>query len=173
MILAFNNLCKNVENIKLLVIGSYNTNDSYYKEIKKIANRNVKFTGYIPHEELSNILSIGYCGIAPTVHLKKNYINDEYVGVIEGFNLTVVEYLGMGIPVVISNSGGMPELITDDCGIIVSSIEDDIVKELENALYRVIFERKYNKNNILKRAKMFSKEKYVNTFKRYIGELYD
>lgn len=173
LILAFNNLCKNVENIKLLVIGSYNTNDSYYKEIKKIANRNVKFTGYIPHEELSNILSIGYCGIAPTVHLKKNYINDEYVGVIEGFNLTVVEYLGMGIPVVISNSGGMPELITDDCGIIVSSIEDDIVKELENALYRVIFERKYNNNNILKRAKMFSKEKYVNTFKRYIGELYD
>ena len=105
--------------------------------------------------------------------MKKNYINDEYVGVIEGFNLTVVEYLGMGIPVVISNSGGMPELITDDCGIIVSSLEDDIVKELENALYRVIFERKYNKNNILKRAKMFSKEKYVNTFKRYIGELYD
>ncbi len=35
LILAFNNLCKNVENIKLLVIGSYNTNDSYYKEIKK------------------------------------------------------------------------------------------------------------------------------------------
>ena len=92
----------------------------------------MKYTGYIPHEDLSNILSIGYCGIAPTVHLKKNYINDEYVGVIEGFNLTVVEYLGMGIPVVISNSGGMPELITDDCGIIVSSLEDDIVKELES-----------------------------------------
>lgn len=171
---AFNNVCKKYSKIKLLIIGSYNSSDEYYNKVKEISNDYVVFTNYVKHDDLPAVLSIGFCGIAPTVHLEKNYIDGNYCGVIEGFNLTVIEYLGMGIPVIISNSGGMPELINKQSGTIVSANEKKIVNELENAIYMMIDKREnYKESDLLQRANVFSKDNYVNTFNKYVEELYD
>ena len=50
--------------------------------------------------------------VTPTVHLNKYYRNKRYYGVQEGLNLTIIEALASGIPVIASDSGGMPELLT-------------------------------------------------------------
>lgn len=173
LVKAFINLVKNNTNVKLLIIGDYDIKDEYFNKIKEIANNQVVFTGYIEHKELPKLLNIGFCGIAPTVHLEKNFANDRYLGVIEGFNLTVIEYLGMGIPVIISNSGGMPELIDEHCGLIVSAKEKNIIEDLECAMNRMIIERnRFFENLLIERANMFSKNKYVSTFNEYIGDIY-
>lgn len=170
LIEAFKKVNQQYSNTYLLIIGDDTKRNKYIKGLKSGVLNNIIFTGYIPHSKISEVMRCSDIGVAPTVHLNKYFDEyNNYHGIIEGFNLTVVEFMGLGIPVIVSNSGGMPELVTNDTGIIIDSNEDKLTYELELAMKRFLEgNANFNKERIVKCALRFSVFQYVETFEDYV-----
>lgn len=120
-------------------------------------NGNVIFTGYIPYEEMVELYSISSFGVIPSI-------------VNEACLLTAIEMMACELPIICTNSGGLPELVNEKCGIIVE--RKDLKENLKNAIKRISLLpeekiRKY-KNEALKKSKEFSKEKYIENFWKII-----
>lgn len=156
LIKAFNMLSLEQKNIKLLICGSIRK-DKYFKKIIKESqsNKNIVFTNYINYSELVYLYNIANVGVVPSI-------------VEEGFGLIVIENMACGNPVIISNSGGMPELVNPSVGRIV----DKNIEFVEN-LYKKMKEIqkiKFDDKTIIEHSHMFTKEKYIDSFIESLGD---
>ncbi len=121
---------------------------------------NVKFLGSKTHEELKTIYASADIFTMPSVTTAK--------GEQEGFGLVMVEAMASGLPVVASNSGGIPQLINDgENGLLceekcsrqiansISSLLDDekLYRKLQKNGYKAAQECSYKE-----RATLFAKE---------------
>lgn len=155
LITAFNRLSPN-RNLKLFIVGGSGYNDNretaYTRKVKNIANENVIFTGFVEFNEMQNYYNLSKIGIVPSI------IN-------EGFNLTIVEFLASGIPVIATNIGGMPEVL-GDCGVLVD-YDENFIENLTEAMKNVIYKVE---NEDIEREKFvhcinkFSLENYLSTY---------
>ena len=72
----------------------------------------------------------------------------------------------MNKPLIVTNSGGMPEIVEDTATIVN---RENLIEELENAIMN-----NYKKNNNYKKyddiVEKFSIEKYCENFERYIED---
>lgn len=151
--------------IKLLIVG-----DSFFEGskstifIKHLKNRvkdnkKVVFTGYIPYDKMPLIYSLADIGCIPSFCE-------------EGFCLTVVEQMAMGLPLIVSDSGAITEIVTSKCAITVKR-NDQFEIELKKALEKLIDDRylreKMGSQAVL-RAKKFSDRYYSEKFFREILE---
>ena len=110
----------------------------------KISNSDIIYTGYISHIELPKVMSCADIGIASTIHLCKLFKDNIYHGVIECFNLTVVEFMSLGIPVIATNSGGMPEILQQDFpNNIIAADENSFSSELLKCLNKYINSKEF------------------------------
>lgn len=144
--------------IKLVIAGavdySSNKENLYFTELKKIAkcNSNVIFTGYIDYCKMPEIYAIADIGVVPSIWE-------------EPFALTVIEHLATGNPVIITNSGGMPELVNNKCSIIVNK---ENIFELSNEIEEMLKIKEKNINEITQcskeQAKKFDKKIYCEMF---------
>lgn len=144
----------------LIILGSKiygdDVKDGYLKRVKKecAESNNIIFTGYISHEKVSDIYSAADVGCLPTLWE-------------EPLSLSVIEYMAMNMPVIISDAGGMVELIdTYDCGTIVQR-NQDFVLELSKTLENYIYDKELRirqGSNAVKRSKDFSEEAYSEHF---------
>lgn len=163
----------NIENAKLLIIGNVDSANEYGRRVIENTDQDMVCSGYIAHEELPNVLSLASVVVAPTVHLSRNYRDGKYFGVQEGLNLTVIEALSLGKPVIISDSGGMPEILLDQAvGRIISADESKMEPELVEALhqrYRTPVTADLSERCVSV-AKAFSMERYCETYENYIIE---
>ena len=91
-------------NIKLLIIGSSvygnnKNNDPFItelqKESKKVTN-SITFTGFIPYEQIPSYLAMADTAIIPSMWE-------------DPFPTTVLEAMASGLPIIATNSGGIPE----------------------------------------------------------------
>ncbi len=101
LIKAFALLLSKHSNLKLLIIGE----GTALKELKELGKslgvyQNIVFTGRIPHSEISNYYNM----LDVLVNIS------EY----ESFGVSVVEAMACGIPVVVTNVGGLKEVVKDD-----------------------------------------------------------
>lgn len=108
-------------NTALLIIGSktYGTTikDKYLKDLEKMVSSSkmrIMFTGYVNYNEIADYYSVCDIGVMPTTLYE------------EALSLSVIEYMSMGMPVLISNSGGMVELVDPDCGFVIERNEEFI-----------------------------------------------
>lgn len=156
---AFLNL-NNYNNIKLLIAGSVefgkNKEDQFTSNLKELAqksNGDIKFTGYINYENLPEIYSVADIVVIPSIGT-------------EAAPLTVIEAISMGMPVVVSDSGGIPELVNENCSLIVKR-NNDYVNDLTKALDICI------KNKDLRISMGINARKYSLNFdkKRYCENL--
>ena len=77
--------------------------------------------------------------------------------------------MASGIPVICTNSGGLPELIDDKCGLTVD--RTNLTENLNQAIKRLYANKELLKNyskNAKLRSKDFSKEQYVTCFWKYL-----
>ena len=158
---AFKKSLKSFPNLKLVIAGSsfFNNSDSttpYMKKIVDIANEikdKIIFTGYIQHKLIGKYYSI----IDISIHPSK---------VNEACPLTILEAQIMGIPIICTNSGGMPELVTKKNAIVIS--RDNLVKNLENAIEKLIIDSE--KCNRMKKESKKNSEKFY--LKNYIDAFF-
>jgi len=107
-------LLKDETDIKLLVVGGDNYADSvssnpYLDEIHEIGNKmkdRVFFTGFVPYEMLPSYLSLANVAVVPSC------IN-------EALGMSAIEATAMGLPVIATNDGGLPETLIGQKHIIV------------------------------------------------------
>jgi len=103
------------KNISLLVVGT----GSYENALKELCTKLgldgiVKFHGYCPREELYKLYSKADVFILPSL--------------VESFGLVFAEAMACGLPVIGGRTGGVPELIKDENGILVEPGNVDEIK---------------------------------------------
>ena len=148
-------------NIKLLVIGSSfygNTTkeDDFIRSLKghaaKIQDR-ILFTGFIPYDKMPEYLKISDLAIIPS-----NWDDP--------FPTTVLEAQAMGLPIITTRRGGIPEEVTEENAILLNT-DEHFVDNLASAildLYEHPEKRKKMAEASLERSKLFDKDTYAKNF---------
>lgn len=166
LLLATKELLNDRKDIGLLIVGGIRqinrNNDGYVIELKKIADtmtNKVIFTGNIPYEELYKFYSISDIQVIPSIWN-------------EAFGLTVVEGMAASIPLIVTNSGGIPEIV-DKNNTIIINVDSKLVYNLYKSLSHCLYSDTYREDCIKtysERLKNFTKEKYSNNFNKLINE---
>lgn len=154
-------LLKEKPQIKLIVIGSSffgnaTSDDDFMKELKNKAaplKNRIIFTGFIPYHEMPKYLSMADVAVIPSVWD-------------DPFPTTVLEAQAMGLPIITTCKGGIPEEVTKENAIILDTNEH-FVNNLATAildLYEHPEKRKQMATASLKRSKLFGKETYAKNF---------
>lgn len=128
---------------------------------KKLLNNYIKMPGIIPHEKLMGIYKNKNVDIVilPSVNTKN--------GGHEGIPVALIEAMAYSIPVISTNTGGIPELLSDKAGVIVEERNSQqlaiaIKKLIENGnirkkIGRQGYERVCKEFNIQKNTKKLLK----------------
>lgn len=129
LLLSFRLLSK-YPHLKLLIVGGNflhsDAENKYTDKLKKIVNSmspelksRIIFTGYICHDKINEIYSIINGVVIPS----KN----------EAFSIVALEAMTMGVPVIASDAGGLPEVLGNAAKIVKQgeNFIDDLSKSIE------------------------------------------
>lgn len=154
-------ILKDIPHITLLVIGSSfygnaNNSNEFANKLKAksapLKNR-IIFTGFIPYENIPNYLNISDIAIIPSIWD-------------DPFPTTVLEAQAMGLPIITTRRGGIPEEVTTDNAILLET-DKHFVNNLAKAiteLYNNPERRKKMSEASIERSKLFDKETYAKNF---------
>ena len=155
---------RNKEKCVLMFVGSQlygkNVEDNYLKRLNEISGKYEKrifFTGFIPYEEISNYYRASNIGVIPSL-------------MEDACPLTVIECLRYGVPVITTDSGGIPEIVDEKCSFVLhrdemlsqhiadclDKLTDDshLIQEMSRAAF--------------KRSEKFTEECYLEHFKNVV-----
>ncbi|GGJ88997.1 glycosyltransferase family 4 protein [Parabacteroides faecis] len=154
-------------NLKLLILGasffSSKEKTLYIKELEKMIypiKNNICFTGYISNEYIHKYYQIADIVIVPSICE-------------EAFSLTCLEALASGCPLIISDSGGMIEVVDEESAIIVDR-KKEFSKTLAKQIYVLINDkekREKMKKAALSRAQMFTDTNYYRNFLELLSDI--
>lgn len=144
------------KNIKLLLIGSANfaleNKSGYEKEVNTIVrtmDERVKAMGYVDNKQLYKYYQSADIQVVPSLW-------EEAAG------LVAIEGMASGLPLIVTNSGGMIEYVDEKCSIIIEKNEN-IVENIKDAVEEMYCNpelRKQMSENGKKRAKCFTKKRF-------------
>ena len=154
--------------IKLLIIGSpffgnVANEDDFVRRLKQKAKDikdRIVFTGYIPSSQLPQYLKISDIAVIPSLW------DDPCPN-------TVLEAQAMGLPLITTCRGGIPEEVTEKNAILLET-DEHFVENLTTAildLYEHPEKRKQMTLAALGRANLFSKENYIKNFYAALGTI--
>ncbi len=113
---------------------------------------------------LSN--SVKFYGLQSNVHL---YLRDMDIftlpSLYEGVPMSIVEAMGTGLPIVASNVGGIPDMLDDNCSILVQPNSESIAKAFEIYYLNCNMREKHGKA-VLKRANRFSSKTMAENYEK-------
>ena len=144
------------QNYKLLILGSalneLKTKTKYHEEIENIVqtiSSKVIFTGFIKYEEINKFYSIADIAVLPSIW-------DDPAP------LTVIESLVSGLPIITTNSGGIPEYATNGSAIIIER-NKDLVENLSKSINLLLNDEAKLKEMSIS-AKKVSKDLTLNNY---------
>ena len=148
--------------IKLLVVGGDNYADSvssnpYLDELHEMGRKmgeKVRFTGFVRYEQLPAYLSLANVAVVPSC------IN-------EALGMTCIEACAMGLPVIATNDGGIPETLVGQKHILVDK-DRNLPQQLADAILQIKDNYAVFTGNHF--SPRFSKETYSETFFKAIEE---
>ena len=150
---------KDYPQIKLMVLGSSFFDNTKYEDefisslknkTKEIENK-IAFTGYIPYNQVPDYLQLADIAVLPSMWE-------------EPFGLTIVEAMSIGLPLITTRSGGIPEICE---GIAIIVDRKDISKNLTAAildLFNNPEKRALMAKKSLERSKQFGKALFASSF---------
>ena len=147
---AINILNNKRDDFVLLVGGSGPEKANLLRIIEKNKINNCKLLGFLSDDEV--LYWMQKCDL---------FVIPSYS---EGNPTTMFEALGSGKPVVSTRVGGVPEILNDDCGILVDNDADDISKKINDAL-----DNNWNNDKI----KQYSKNYTWENIAKKIWEFYN
>lgn len=126
-------LKNNCNNIRLLILGGSGFGNgkrttfiNNIEALSKKANGKINFTGYIDYDNIHEYYNKADLAVFPSLEN-------------EAFPLTTLEALASGLPVIVSDAGGMPEGINDKCGFVVNR-GDNMKMELKETILKLIID---------------------------------
>lgn len=141
---------------KLIIVGT----GQIESKLKKISNRNVEFTGWVPKEEVRRLIQNSSAFILPGI---------------EDFGIAVIEAQACGKPVIAYRKGGAVETVIPldgDNSFNATGIffDEQSPESLSEAIIR--FEKnkaRFNPELIRRNALRFSKGRFLNEFKNFVS----
>jgi len=161
LLLEFNNL-------KLMVIGSTffgnaANEDNFVQSLKnkaKAISQRIVFTGFIDYNRMPDYLSIADVAVIPSIWD-------------DPFPTTILEAQAMGLPIICSNRGGIPEEVRTENAIIIPT-GSQYIYALADAI-RLLYNSPQQRANMsaaaLQNAPYFNKERYAHDFFEAIESL--
>ena len=154
-------LLQDLPRIKLLVIGSsfYGNDDNENSFVKALREKaahlsgRIIFTGFIPYAQMPNYLQIADIAVIPSVWD-------------DPFPTTVLEAQAMGLPIISTRRGGIPEQVTEESAILLYT-DECFVENLATAirdLYQHPEKRKALGQAGLLHSQYFNKERFAKDF---------
>lgn len=166
LITAFKKI-KNLNNSKLLIVGCANYGERvktpFDYELEKLAESiqdKIKFTGYINNNELYKVHNISDIAVIPSMWE-------------ELFGLVVVEAMSSGLPLIVTNSGGIPEIVDSECAYIIDKDEkliDNMAEKLDYLIEHPEIREKMGKHAKI-RAKKFDMKEYLINFNNVMNKI--
>lgn len=161
-------LLKDIPQIKLMIIGGTffgNTNhdDDFIHSIKEKAKEikdRIIFTGFIPYEKMPDYLQLADLAVIPSIW------NDP-------FPTTELEAQAMGLPIITTRRGGIPEEVSETNAILLET-DEHFVENLASAildLYKQPKKRQQMAAASLERARLFNKETFAKNFFKAIEDI--
>ena len=163
------NILKEQPRIKLMIIGSTffakATNDDAFTIELKLKAEPLKdriiFTGFIPYSNMPDYLRMADVAAIPSIWD-------------DPFPTTVLEAQAMGLPIITTRRGGIPEEVTEKNAILLET-DEHFIDNLAAAildLYQHPEKRKQMSTASLERSKLFDKETYAKNFFAAIESIY-
>lgn len=90
----------------------------------KQCNNKVITTGYIPYDEIPKLYAISDIAVLPSICE-------------DAAPLTIIEAMASGLPIITTNSGGIPEYAQNGCACILYR-DDELVKNLTNTIEKLV-----------------------------------
>ena len=147
------------DSMKLIIAGgvqfSQNITNSFFDEIMNEIkqDKRIIYLGYINNEDLPKYQPIADIQVVPT-------ICEEAAG------LVCIEGMAAGLPLIVTDSGGMPEYVDEKCAIIIPR-DDSISYNIKRAI-EVLYENNDMRLSMgqhsKERARKFSKEESYHSF---------
>lgn len=167
LILAFKRM-KNINNAKLLIVGNSafgkNIQTEFDRELIKISQDikdKIVFTSFIPNDDLYKIHNIADIAVVPTITE-------------EAFGMVVVEAMASGLPLIVTRSGGIPEIVNEENAIIVDK-DELLIENIAKSLDFLVTNEDKRINMGIKGAELannFSGEKFYKGFINIIDEFF-
>ena len=149
------------QRIKLIVIGSSFFGDdlnenAFIKEIKAIAEplrKRIIFTGFVPYERIPEYIKISNVAVIPSIW------NDP-------FPTTVLEAQAIGLPIIATKNGGIPEEVTKRNAILLET-DDCFIDSLAKSIIHLynhpdICETMHQ--NSISHSLLYNKERFAKDF---------
>lgn len=150
------NMCKS--DVKLIIIGnsSFGANKmslyaSEIMELIRMSNKKIEFLGQITHDKIGMYLKMSNVQVIPSIW--------EEPGA-----LALIEGMAVGIPLICTNSGGMPEYLYNDYELLVCK-EEHLIEQLTEKI-EYLYSNKSFQNDISK--KLISVGRNYTTYKYFI-----
>ncbi|MBP2172531.1 glycosyltransferase family 4 protein [Methanococcus voltae] len=136
LIRAFRILADKYKNLKLVLVGEGSQHD-YLKSLSEnlCCNNNMIFTGFKNGDELKKLYCCADICVVPSIY--------------EPFGLVALESMASETPIVVSNTGGLSEIVNSKNGI---KVEPKNPKKLAVAISKLLENNEF-RNNIINNAK--------------------
>lgn len=119
------------EKFKLLIVGaalnSIKLKTKYENEIEKIVEKmdnRVIFTGFVNYDEIYKFYNIADIAVLPSIW-------DDPAP------LTIIESISSGLPIITTNSGGIPEYVNNKCALILNR-DNNLIFNLSIAIKKLL-----------------------------------
>jgi glycogen synthase len=98
---AMPHLLGNMPQAKAVLVGRGPYLEELQRRSQKLGvEKQVHFTGYLPEEELQDLLRVADIGVFPSLY--------------EPFGIVALEAMAAGVPIVVSDVGGLAEIVADE-----------------------------------------------------------
>lgn len=153
--------------VKLLILGSVNfalkAKSKYHNEVLQLINDHpskILHTGYIDNSEVYKYHIVANIFVMPSTY-------EEPCG------LVLFEAMAMGVPIIATRSGGIPEVVDKDCAIIMEK-ENNLIQNLANAIIELMSDKTLkNKMSIHGRARSqkFGMKEFYNGYIKILNDV--
>ena len=129
----------------------------YAEELVKKINKNVIFTGFVEYKEIYKLYAIADIAVLPSIW-------DDPAP------LTIIESMAAGLPIITTNSGGIPEYVNNKCAFIIdrdSNLVYNLSKTIESLIKNEELRGKMSEES-KKTSKNLTKVEY---YKDFVKEL--
>lgn len=150
-----------VNGVKLLLVGRMKEYDMDY--VKRVQDKvdslgeKVKSLDYVPNDQLYNFYQLSDIQVVPSMW-------EEAAG------LVAIEGMYSGLPLIVTDSGGLVEYVNEDCALIAkrSDIVNELIRKIELLRDNKLLRLKMGKASS-ERARLYTKKKYYDDFLETLG----